>query len=294
MCRPPPFVPVALALLAGMGMVACRANLPAVPPTAVAAAGTVANPMGVYDPRWTTLPDQAPQDVPARVAVREAVAPTWSGSVGVGLFSHYVWRGALLTDDPVLQPDVTVAYGGLSLGVWGNLDLTNVNGFGGELNEVDVTLDYTHRFEGRVPVEASIGAIWYTSPSGWFDDLGEIYGGVGLDTFLQPRLTVYVGVYEVEGVFGTLEIGHDAPLGCGTLELGAGISAGDGVFHESLLGARTEAFGELFLDVGWTYTRGRWSIRPGLRFSTLLDDTLRDAQADNDLVVLSLQTSLHF
>ena len=272
----------------------CRANLPAPPTAPVALPGSVANPMSVYDPRWTTTPEQLATPAGSRVAVRDRVGPSWSGSAGLGVFSQYVWRGALLVDDPVLQPDVTVAYGGLSLNVWGNIDLTDVNGFEGELNEVNITLDYTHTFDGRVPVDVSVGGIWYTSPAGWFDDLAEVYAGVGLDVFLKPRLTVYFGVYEVEGIFGTLEFGHECRLGCGTLELGTGISAGDSVFHEALFSVSDDSLGEFFFDVGWTYTRGRWSVRPGVRFSTLVDGTLRDAQDDNDFVVFSLQASVDF
>lgn len=288
MCQRLSVLCLLLAFFAG----GCRANLPTGPVTPVP--GSVQNPMSVYDPRWTTMPEDLTTPATTRVAVRRTVGPSWSASAGVGVFSQYVWRGALLVDDPVLQPDVTVAYGGLSLNVWGNIDLTNVNGFGGELSEVDVTLDYTHRFEGRVPTEVSVGGIWYTSPSGWFDDLAEVYAGVGLDVILQPRLTVYFGVYEVEGIFGTLEFGHEVPLGAGTLELGTGISAGDSVFHDALFSVSDDGLGEFFFDVGWTYTRGRWSLRPGVRFSSLVDSTLRDAQADNDFFVFSLAASVDF
>ena len=289
-------VPCLLAVLVlGAG---CRANLPTTGTPAMLPAtgpGSTADPMSVYDTRWTTTPEQLAGDPPTRVAVRERVAPSWSGSVQVDLLSRYVWRGALLVDDPVLEPTVTVAYGGLSLEVWGNWDLTDANGSSGELTEIDITLDYTHAFEGGgLPWSVSLGGVWYTSPSGWFEDTAEVYAGVAADVFLQPTLTVYLGaygVYEGDGVFASLDLAHGVPLGCGSLDLGAGIAWGNGRFHDALFGASEDGLGELYLQAGWALSRGRWTLTPSVRFSTLLDGALRDAQEKNDLLIFGLSAS---
>lgn len=287
-------LPSLVLLLPALALTACRTSTPVAP--AAPAATSIAIPAtGRTEaaPRWTTAAAPATTGVPARVAVRRAVRPTWSGSVEAAALSRYVWRGALLVDDPVLQPAATVAYGGLSLNVWGNLDLGDANDSAGELTEVNLTLQYRHAItDGAVPAAVFGGAIWYTSPSGWFDDLAEVYVGVSADTLLKPTLTVYVGVLEVEGLFGTFEIGHDVRLGCGMLELGAGISAGDHHFHGALFGRPVEAFGELFVDAGWAVTRGRFTLTPKVRFSTLVDGRLRDAQAKNDLFVFLLHAAL--
>lgn len=279
----------------------CRANLPTTGTPAMVTPtgpGSIADPMSVYDPRWTTTPEQLAQPATSRVALRRAVGPTWSGSAQVDVFSRYVWRGALALDDPVLQPAATVAYGGLSLNVWGNLDLGDANGTAGELTEVDITLDYTHQVsDGAVPASVSFGAIWYTSPSGWFDDIAEIYAGVSADVFLQPSFKVYVGVhgpYEGDGVFMALDLAHSVPLGCGSLELGTGIGWGNHHFNGALFGAPEDALGELYLQAGWAYARGRWTLTPSVKFSSLLDGSLRDAQGKNDLFIFGLSAAVDF
>ena len=72
--------------------------------------------------------------------------------------SKYVWRGLEVNEDPVLQPALTVTYGGFSFNIWGNMDLTD---FGedecvytsdcesraGQFTEIDLTLDYSRSFD---------------------------------------------------------------------------------------------------------------------------------------------------
>ena len=41
--------------------------------------------------------------------------------------SKYIWRGQNLVDDWVMQPGASTTFGGLTLGVWGNVDMTNEN-----------------------------------------------------------------------------------------------------------------------------------------------------------------------
>ena len=57
-------------------------------------------------------------------------------------FGKYIWRGQNLSDDPVFQPGVSVGYGNFTAGVWGNMDLTNINGNSGDFSEMDYSIDY--------------------------------------------------------------------------------------------------------------------------------------------------------
>ena len=44
----------------------------------------------------------------------------------------YIWRGQNLVDDPVFQPGLSAGYQGFTVGIWGNLETTNINRNSGE------------------------------------------------------------------------------------------------------------------------------------------------------------------
>lgn len=74
----------------------------------------------------------------------EAEAPlTLEVGADAAVMSKYVWRGILLTDDPVLQPSLTVGCLDVSINILGSMDLTDVNDNGKEFNELDFTIDYS-------------------------------------------------------------------------------------------------------------------------------------------------------
>src|SRR4030042_1236551 len=102
------------------------------------------------------------------------------GDVSIGvtadLFSKYVWRGQNLVDDWGLQPGASIGYKNLTASFWGNLDLTNENGYEGEFSEIDLALDYSGEVPGVDMLSFSLGFINYDFPvSGGFDDTWEIY-----------------------------------------------------------------------------------------------------------------------
>ena len=51
-------------------------------------------------------------------------------------FGKYIWRGQNLSDDSVFQPGLSIGYSNLTAGIWGNMDLTNINGNSGDFSEV--------------------------------------------------------------------------------------------------------------------------------------------------------------
>lgn len=67
----------------------------------------------------------------------------------------YIWRGQNLSDDPVFQPGLSASYKGLTALIWGNLELTNINGNNGDFSELDYSLGYL----GAVP-----GVVAYIQP----------------------------------------------------------------------------------------------------------------------------------
>ncbi len=140
--------------------------------------------------------------------------------------SAYVFRGATFNDGAVVQPGLEVAgLGGLTVGVWGNLDLDSYGGavMEDEFQEVDLYGSYA------LPVECldlSVGYTEYLYPSG---------GGAA-----------------------DREVGVSAGVGVGGIDLGAGLFYGvDGGIEKSLYvelsaGTELELSEELGLELGAT------------------------------------------
>jgi uncharacterized protein (TIGR02001 family) len=133
-------------------------------------------------------------------------------SLSLDVASAYVFRGSTFNDGVVLQPGLEVGgLGGLSVGVWGNLDIDDYDGAlaDGEFSELDIYGSYAVPVEG---LDLSIGYTEYAYPSGGGDadrELG-VSAGVGV-----------AGVDLGAGVFYGVDGGIEDSL---YLELSAGSS----------------------------------------------------------------------
>ena len=120
--------------------------------------------------------------------------------IGADAVSKYVWRGQLLTDDPVFQPTATVSYKGLSLNLWGSLDMTDIHETSGHiwrLQELDYTLAYAYSPLDGLDLQA--GATAYTFPGTTFASTTEVYASAALSkVLLAPTLTVYRDIDEAD------------------------------------------------------------------------------------------------
>ena len=70
-------------------------------------------------------------------------------------YSKYVWRGQLLNDDYVFQTGASAAFGNLTFGIWGNLDLTDYTDREGNFSEVDYSFDWSDDLPGFEGVKVS-------------------------------------------------------------------------------------------------------------------------------------------
>lgn len=163
-----------------------------------------------------------------------ALAVEASGDAYVGLSTVYLWRGANLSQDDafVVQPGADISIGGFTLGWWGNLSENT-----GELNEVDLTLDYSFNVTDMVSV--SVGNILYdVDTDGGNDTTNELYLGVSVDTLLAPSATIYWDYDEFDSVYATLGASHSFDIQEGlSLSLGAtmGYFIDDGADHKGFL-----------------------------------------------------------
>lgn len=233
--------------------------------------------------------------VAAGASAEEAARPSVGADISV--ISKYVWRGLILTDDPVLQPSLTVEYKGLGLNVWANTDLTDVNGTPGETNELDYTLDYTFSVK---KVTLGVGVIQYTFPHTDFEPTTELYGTAALDVLLAPTVKIYWDVDEVGGVYGTVGIGHSFPLRevkgiTPSLDLSGSLGYATSGWNEGYYGVKSSGLVDLLLTVGLPIPiDGHLSVTPYISYSQLIDGDLKDAVEDDNATFFGATLSLAF
>jgi hypothetical protein len=222
-------------------------------------------------------------------------------SVGTSadILSKYVWRGQNLVDDWVLQPGASVGYKDLTASFWGNLDLTDENGYKGQFSEVDLTLDYS----GQVPVtdilSYSVGVIYYDFPASGGADTWEIYWGLGLDVPASPSVTVYHDVDEVNGTYLSLGVGHSiknlTELGLG-IDLGASIGWGSASYNKSYWGPDKSELNDLVLSAAFPFEVAGFAVTPSVNYITLIRDEIRapNTYGKNDMWVAGIGFAKEF
>jgi hypothetical protein len=217
--------------------------------------------------------------------------------VNLTFVNKYVWRGMLLTDGPVFQPAATLGYKGASVNVWGNLDLNDVNDTAGEFNEIDLTLDYTHTIK---EFSVSGGLIYYDFPNTDFNSTMELYVAGGIDILLQPTITVYFDVDQVEGIYGTLGFSHsfdlpDSDSVSWSLDLTTSVGLGSVQYVDYYFGVHDAAFTDFYAEGSLPITIfDQLTISPYVGVTVVLDTALRaqTAQSDNFLVGAILSWSI--
>jgi len=185
-----------------------------------------------------------------------AAAIEVTGDAYAGVYSKYIWRGYDLSpeDKFVIQGGADISAGGFTMGWWGNLSENT-----GELNEVDVVLDYTAELDAA---SISVGNILYDVDGA--TDTNELYLGLGLTAPLNPSLTVYWDYEEFETVYTVLGISHDVEVS-DTLSLSLGATASylnmltgieEDWFHDAefSLGASFAVNDQVSVDASFLYT----------------------------------------
>ena len=206
--------------------------------------------------------------------------------------SKYIWRGLEVNEDPVLQPSLTVAYGGFSFNVWGNMDLTN---FGkdecvytsdcesraGQFTEIDLTLDYSHSFD---KFTLGVGIIAYEFPN-WDDseDTHELYLAFSYDCLLQPALTLYYDFDEVEGFYANFSVGHSFAINDKVgIDLSGSVGYGDSDYNLAYFGVDNSALVDANCSVAMPFqVTGKITITPMLSLTSIIDSDLKDSVESN-------------
>jgi hypothetical protein len=212
-----------------------------------------------------------------------------SVSVTADCLSKYVWRGQNIVDDWVLQPSASLGYKGFTASVWANLDLTGDLVDDGEFSEVDYSLDYSNTFPGQEILGYSLGAVYYDFPNTPWEATSEVYGGLTASVPLSPTIRAYYDFDEIDGTYVQLSIGHTIEkvaqwrqdCYCDA-QVGASLGYATSGYNDGYFGVNDGALNDLTLTAGLPICLGKWSIRPSVAYSTMIDDNIRAATAESD------------
>ena len=201
-------------------------------------------------------------------------------------FGKYIWRGQNLDDDPVFQPGLSVGMGNLTVGIWGNMELTDFSDHRHEFTELDYSLDYSADLPGLDGIGYSLGLIYYDFPNTKVKDTTEAYLGWNFDLPLSPSVTWYLDLDEAEGSYISLGISHsieqiaelspDVPV---AFEAGASLGWGSGSYDKYYWGTDQSKLNDLALSASFPFDLGGWTITPSLNYVTLVSDDIRDTDA---------------
>ncbi|MEE9369300.1 MAG: TorF family putative porin [Pontiella sp.] len=135
----------------------------------------------------------------------------------IALVSAYVWRGQVLNNDIVMQPQITASSYGVSVNIWGNYDLgENNSGNKNDFSEMDVSLAYD------IPLDLndmvfSVGLINYNFPNtpdastsdGVANSTTELFGKatvLTLKDYVIPSVTLFGDIRQADGIYLLFDI----------------------------------------------------------------------------------------
>lgn len=221
-------------------------------------------------------------------AASPALAFEGSADAYVGVYSKYLWRGIDFSDendDFVVQPGVDVSINNFTVSFWGNISENT-----GDMNEVDLTLDYSRDLSDLVSI--SVGNILYDVDG--YSDTNELYLGVALNTILEPSLTVYFDYDEYDTVYAALAIGHSFDVAEKT-SLSLGAVAGYLFDDEDGYGTDDDWAQNLDLSAGLDYAlNDNISISASVLYTTPLSDEAEDNTGADDDVTAGVSVSFAF
>ena len=220
-----------------------------------------------------------PMGLAAATSAQAKLTPTVDAEVAFN--SKYVWRGIVVVDDWVAQPSITAGVGGFSFNVWADYMLTDQNGRQNEIDEIDLTLDYTFEL-GKFAIP--VGVIKYTFPNSTAADTTELYAGVSFDWIVTPSVTIYKDIQESNGfyILGALDYSLDLPKLNDTvswsLAVGASIAYGSDDNNSFYYGSDKSGFTDYSAYVSLPFSIGEYvTLTPQVVFTGLVDSDIKDS-----------------
>lgn len=209
--------------------------------------------------------------------VSMAAEPEFTVSADAPVMSAYVWRGQVVEDKVVLQPNATADWKGLSLNYWENYSTDQ-----DDWTEQDITLSYTYGL-------LTAGIVNYHYRVGDVDDTQEAFVGLAYEeSYIQPTLTVYRDLGDADGFYGNLELAHAFCL-CDAgedafLNVSASVGMADSSYNEFYFGVDDNALNDanLTLSIEDKLTE-HITLTPMIQYTWLLDGDIADTVEDEEI-----------
>lgn len=232
------------------------------------------------------------------------------GEASVAVASAFVWRGKVMNDDIMIQPEVTLRSAPWTVNVWGSWDWDTKDG--APVNSrVDTSILYDYSWKNLFLGVGLFIHAYHDSPTG-LRDTYEAYVNVAANVALCPSLEVFYDFGTVEGVYAKVSVGTVYEFSeRADVSLRLGVGAGSGGFNENFYGARVQtetgeeevmnkaSFADVTASATGSISIGReFTIVPRVEYVALLDRDLRSgakaAGDDPDNLVGSLALRWEF
>jgi hypothetical protein len=212
--------------------------------------------------------------------------------------SRYVYRGAVINRDPVLQPEAWVSTESNErtwlVGGWSNVDLTDENGEQYELTEYNI---YGEVAQTLGPVRAAMGFAHYRYERPDAPSTTEIQLVLSAESeVLTPGLELYYDIDEAQGFYGNFNVSREfEPVESWKLGLLAGVGWMSGGQAEYNFGVDADAWSDLLLQANLEHPLSE-HLTLGITgaYSSVLDGELRDAVDDPDNLWLAIGLGVSF
>lgn len=221
-----------------------------------------------------------------------------SVNVALPVASKYVTRGAVWSDRTVLQPEAFVVAESdeqsFTAGVWTNVPTEHADGDEWDVTEADFYADY-----GRAlgDFDLTVGLAHYEFPHTGSAATSEVHAALSYEfAWLTSTLECWYDFVDVDDAYYNLSFSHTrADLHGWQLDLVSGVGymeAGQAAFN---FGVAESGLSDFLAQASLTHSLG---ARVGLTltgaFASVLDQDMRDAAADPDVLVVSAGLSFEY
>jgi Bacterial protein of unknown function (Gcw_chp) len=198
------------------------------------------------------------------------------------LASRYIWQGFDYSDgDPVLQPELTLGHGPLSLTGWWNYDLPD-----GQIDEFDLYAQF-NASAGRLSYSLGYAYFDYPNRDGW-DPSQEVNLDLSWDGPLAPSLSSHYDFDAGDGAYFTLGVSHDLPAPAGSLSVAANL-----FYQADYYGFTGIPSAEL--NTSWAWEAGPVTVTPSVSyFATWENGDFRGADAVPDRWLFQVNVAQEF
>lgn len=206
-------------------------------------------------------------------------------NVDVALISHYLNRGELVVDAPVLQPQLEISSAGWSFNAWGNWDLTDQNDRRLEMTEAALTLAYGFDLN---PVNLSVGVTECLVAEG--AGTREVFIHAAMMLALNPAVGAYFDIDRIEGMLVEISAHHDVAVFPEVgLELRTALGYADAAANRDAFGLEQAALRDVNLGATLRYAfLPRVTLSVGALYWRLINTDVRAAAKDDAGIIWRL------